>query len=229
MGRLLAILGIGLTFGYLGYGWIQVEGRITSLQTMGLNEVGDFLAGVFGPIAILWLVLGFFQQGIELRQGTKALLLQGEELQNSVEQQRQLASTSLQALQLEMEQRKEQEGRYRHSLRPIFHLENMEIGMEDGRYVASCRLFNDGSQVYSLSVVFAKGGNKHHCATMRTMERGSYSDFFITWHRESPGDVITIDVEYSAHDSVQEVSRFVSVSDDRPGTLSFRHDRGFKV
>lgn len=55
-----------------------------------LNEWGDFLGGVFGPLAFLWLVLGFFQQGEELKQNTKALKLQADELKNSVEQQRSL-------------------------------------------------------------------------------------------------------------------------------------------
>ena len=31
-----------------------------------LNEIGDFMAGVFAPLALLWVVLGYFQQGKEL-------------------------------------------------------------------------------------------------------------------------------------------------------------------
>lgn len=58
------------------------------------NEVGDFLAGSFAPLAFFWLVLGFFQQGSELRNSGRALWLQGEELRNSVEQQRQLVDVT---------------------------------------------------------------------------------------------------------------------------------------
>ncbi len=58
------------------------------------NEVGDFLAGAFAPLAFFWLVLGFFQQGSELRNSGRALWLQGEELRNSVEQQRQLVNVT---------------------------------------------------------------------------------------------------------------------------------------
>lgn len=63
-----------------------------TLQELGLNEIGDFLAGVFGPIAFLWLVLGYFQQGRELRISSDALRLQAEELKNSVEQQTHLVA-----------------------------------------------------------------------------------------------------------------------------------------
>jgi hypothetical protein len=50
---------------------------------MKANEWGDVFAGVFAPIAFAWLVLGFLQQGDELR-------LQVHELQESVDQQRKL-------------------------------------------------------------------------------------------------------------------------------------------
>lgn len=50
------------------------------------NELGDFLAGAFSPVAFLWLVLGYMQQQKELKQNTQALMLQAEELKGSVEQ-----------------------------------------------------------------------------------------------------------------------------------------------
>lgn len=50
---------------------------------MPANEVGDFLAGAFSPLAFAWLVLGFIQQGIELRQNSAALILQAEELKSA--------------------------------------------------------------------------------------------------------------------------------------------------
>lgn len=87
MGRLLAAFGVVLTVCYLLFAWWLVGDRVLSLKMMALNEVGDFLAGVFGPLAILWLVLGFFQQGMELRQSTQALRMQADELKSSVTQQ----------------------------------------------------------------------------------------------------------------------------------------------
>lgn len=50
-----------------------------------LNAVGDFLAGVFAPLAFFWLVRGFYQQGKGLEQNSMALNLQAQELQASTE------------------------------------------------------------------------------------------------------------------------------------------------
>lgn len=33
-----------------------------------LNEFGDFLAGVFAPVAFFWLILGYMQQGKQLEK-----------------------------------------------------------------------------------------------------------------------------------------------------------------
>jgi len=73
------------------------------LLEMKLNELGDFLAGFFAPLAFLWLVLGYLQQGEELQHSTKALKLQAEELRNSVEQQRELVEVTRQQLDNERE------------------------------------------------------------------------------------------------------------------------------
>ena len=50
-----------------------------------LNAVGDFLAGVFAPLAFFWLVRGFYQQGKGLEQNSIALRLQAEELKSSTD------------------------------------------------------------------------------------------------------------------------------------------------
>jgi len=49
------------------------------------NELGDFLAGSFAPLAFLFLYLGYKQQGKELRQNTRALNIQAAELRISNE------------------------------------------------------------------------------------------------------------------------------------------------
>lgn len=73
----------------------------TAMLELEPNEVGDFLSGMFAPLAFLWLVLGFFQQGEELRHSGDALWLQGQELQNSVQQQRELVEVTREQLQFE--------------------------------------------------------------------------------------------------------------------------------
>lgn len=72
--------------------WIVAAGllawlRQADLWAMELNEWGDFFAGVFAPLAFLWLVLGYLQQGEELR-------MQAAELNASVKQQRALVEVA---------------------------------------------------------------------------------------------------------------------------------------
>lgn len=87
-------IGAALTGIYvLGMGTL-VAARWEDFAKLELNALGDFLAGAFGPIAFLWLVLGYMQQGRELRVNSEALRLQAEELANSVEQQQQIAEAT---------------------------------------------------------------------------------------------------------------------------------------
>ena len=77
--------------------------EVGAFSEMAPNEWGDFFAGVFAPLAFLWLVLGYLQQGDELRLSTDALRLQAEELRNSVEQQRALVQVSREQVESERE------------------------------------------------------------------------------------------------------------------------------
>ena len=85
-----------------------------------LNEWGDFIAGFSAPLAFFWLVLGYMQQGDELRQSTQALHLQAEELKNSVEQQTQLVLVAREQMQQETEALSEERKLRREAARPKF-------------------------------------------------------------------------------------------------------------
>ena len=89
------VVGLGI---YSAFEWQH-------MLAMKPDEFATFLSGVFAPLAFLWLVLGFRQQGDELQNSARALWLQGEELRNSVEQQRQLVEVSREQLNSELEDR----------------------------------------------------------------------------------------------------------------------------
>lgn len=69
-----------LTAAYLAAaGWILAESALDYTRTnnlpfsaatgmMGLNEWGDFLAGICGPIALIWVVVSVIMQGMELKE-----------------------------------------------------------------------------------------------------------------------------------------------------------------
>lgn len=88
--------------------WLAVAGYILHRSPVPLadlkpNEWGAFLAGTFAPVAFFWLVVGYFQQGDELRLSTETHRLQADELKNSVEQQRALVEVSRQQVEAERE------------------------------------------------------------------------------------------------------------------------------
>ncbi|WP_159955678.1 hypothetical protein [Pseudomonas sp. R76] len=82
---------------------VLVYWKRASLPGLELNAIGDFLAGVFGPIAFLWLVLGYLQQGRELKLSSEALQLQAQELKNSVDQQKEMVGIAGRQLETELE------------------------------------------------------------------------------------------------------------------------------
>ncbi|MDR7653726.1 hypothetical protein [Acinetobacter junii] len=93
---LLIILIVTLIYLFI----VMIITDLSEYATLKLNEKGDLLAGVFSPLAFLWLVYGYLQQGQELKQNTLALNLQAQELQNSVEQQKVLAKAALEQLSI---------------------------------------------------------------------------------------------------------------------------------
>ncbi len=65
------------------------------------NEWGDLAAGFAAPLAFFWLVLGFLQQGKELRLSSRALMLQVTELKSTVKHQADLAQATKQQVEMD--------------------------------------------------------------------------------------------------------------------------------
>lgn len=71
----------------------------SELRNMKPNEWADFAAGATAPLAFLWLILGYMQQGDELRQNTCTLEMQKEELHNQVAETQRLVEAGLMTAQ----------------------------------------------------------------------------------------------------------------------------------
>ena len=105
------------------------------------NAWGDFFAGSFAPLAFLWLVLGYLQQGEELNLSTRALQLQAEELKNSVEQQRALVEVTRQQVESERAALEEERQLRVEQVKPKFL-----VGSNGGTF------YSDGKVRYNLTV-----------------------------------------------------------------------------
>lgn len=149
------------TFYIFGFTVICV-GRFDDLRCLSLNELGDYLAGAFGPLALAWLVFGYFQQGDELRQGTEALRLQTAELNSSVIQQAKLASANETALR-----------NHENSLEPLFKVVEADSGWDnEGDFHFSFTLHNLGEYCEEVSVVAELGGREYPSKAIGTMFSG---------------------------------------------------------
>ncbi|MBT9462528.1 hypothetical protein [Hydrogenophaga sp.] len=101
------------------YAYVQRD----PVMKMTPNELGDALAGAASPLAFLWLVLGYLQQGEELRQNTTALNLQVKELQASVDQQRALVETTQRQHEFELAREEERRRATFLSNQPVFDVQ----------------------------------------------------------------------------------------------------------
>lgn len=97
--------------------------RWPELVAMDLETLATAISGAISPLALAWLVVGYFQQGIELRLNTQALRLQANELQNSVNEQKALnthqallAKVAQQQLVVELERSRQERELSRRSL-----------------------------------------------------------------------------------------------------------------
>lgn len=152
MSKNLTWIGIAITAAYLVAAALLGWGEWDKFSEMKPNEVGDFLAGVVGPLALLWLILGYFQQGEELKQSTEALRLQAEELRNSVAQQQAMVEVTKQQAEAQLEAFRREKEEQRRSVSPLFVLAS------DGGYARGnvqtygFRLQNHGATVTELTI-----------------------------------------------------------------------------
>jgi len=170
MSNILSLIGIVLSAIYSYFVYRLVSGRLDTLDKIPLNELGDFFAGIFGPLAILWLVLGFLQQGSELRQNTKALELQAEELRNSVSQQEQLVDISWRQHEINIESLKEEKERLIKLSEPRFVVAGYEHKIDDG-YLLIGHFQNIGATATQVSAKFTAANSTSQINTVHLWEK----------------------------------------------------------
>ena len=96
-----------------------------------LNELCDFLAGIFAPIAFFWLILGYIQQGKQLDQNTKALEQQEKALQLQIDEMKEGVKQQAELVNIQKTQYEEQQN----LLEPRFIISDAEVFNVLGREV----------------------------------------------------------------------------------------------
>ncbi|GED78403.1 hypothetical protein PFL02_52530 [Pseudomonas fluorescens] len=177
-GEKTRILGGGLgTVVYLVIIAITVALKFDNFLALKLNELGDFLAGVFGPIAFLWLVLGFLQQGRELKLSSDALQLQAQELKNSVEQQAELVKATKTSL-----------ANYEMSLEPLLKISaytSSSVVTSSGQVMCDqLSIHNAGAYCENLLVSVLLGNDKKGIVSCAPLDKGQthslgFNDLFL--------------------------------------------------
>lgn len=150
------------------------------------NEWGDFFAGIFAPLAFLWLVLGYLQQGEELRLSTRALLLQAKELENSVTQQRELVEVTREQVISEREALSYERRLREEAVKPTLLIVGAGGMFHEGGYsIYRLNLSNTGATATGVSVeVIPKDGELVSLLETPLLQRGER--LRLTYARATP-------------------------------------------
>lgn len=191
----LGVLGVTVTFLYLGGIFFFQREKILEIGALELNAFGDFLAGTFGPLAIFWLVLGFFQQGAELKNSVATLKLQAEELRNSVKAQSELVEVAREQLYHDMDHLRSELRTRKNSLQPRFSvaLQHSSGGPKGTKY--RLRVTNIGHRASSVSVGLEVNGNQIWHGKRDLIETGDTIEY-VTDHLSRTIDEAVIEISY---------------------------------
>ena len=190
-----------------------------TLPQLGLNEIGDFLAGAFGPIAFLWLVLGYLQQGRELKISSDALRMQVVELKRSGEQQAHLVAVGREQITAQLAANNYERSRYEKTMnaRLLFNPKGRTV--TGSLFIQSFEIHNVGSDAFELEFL-CKIPDHNFYGTYPVLKRDERvnmpvkferveEDYFSTLHclyKTSDGRNIRFDVSLKINSNNQEIS-----------------------
>ncbi len=159
------------------------------------DEFANTLGGIFSPLAFMWLVLGFLQQGQELRASVNALRLQGQELQNSVEQQRELVNVTKAELAFHADRLAREDEEFERSISPKFEITNVGSAGVGGAdtYRFDFHLTNFGHRVSKVRLYLDE--EQHYHAEISVLDNGAHL-FFGRMMRIKGEEMVLARVEY---------------------------------
>jgi hypothetical protein len=138
-------IALGFTALYVMGAFVVIGYRFCEFVNLPLNSLGDFLAGAFGPLALAWVVFGYFQQGEELRSST-------EEMKFSVAELKRQSETADARFEHERAVQKEQQKRHKSKISPEFKISVLDFRFENQNIICTLELINFGAPVYDVKV-----------------------------------------------------------------------------
>ena len=181
-------IGIFITIVYIGTITLIRWQSFPKLATMPLNEFGDFFAGVFGPLMLLWLILGYMQQQKELQQNTAALELQAEELRKSVEQHKELVKATKEQVQTDQKALEIEQIRTLREAHPVFSITQAGQYSKAGNKIGfKIVLKNNGSPASGVKITTAPDIKEiTNQDVMQYFDTGASIN--IVWNTETSGE-----------------------------------------
>ncbi len=219
-GKVIGLIGVVGTTLYFIYLYCLIGGRFHLLKAMDLNNLGDFFAGVFGPLALFWLILGFLQQGIEIRQNTKALELQVEELKKSVEQQKELVSVSKQQAENYQEVSRFDRQRLLREAKPKFIFQPTGRSQQSGFITFRYVLKNVGQEVSQVSITANKTRDFPDHIEFNHFARDATRSFTFRCPASGPEPDTVLTVSYLDFYDVQGKAQFNIISTGSGSSLN---------
>ncbi|OOW01218.1 MULTISPECIES: hypothetical protein [Pseudomonas] len=154
---------------YVGGAILIMASRFDELLKLELNEIGDLSAGIFGPVAFLWLVLGYMQQGRELKISSEALQMQAAELKESVEQQKSLVEAQHESLR-----------NYERSLEPLLELKHSGSEQIEGDWLECFEIRNFGDYCDNVVMHLSSGGVERNPHSLEPLHKDVVRGFFLS-------------------------------------------------
>ncbi|MDQ4087568.1 MAG: hypothetical protein M3177_06120 [Pseudomonadota bacterium] len=182
----------------------------TAFAGLRPNEWGDFLAGSFGPLALFWLILGFWQQGDELRSSVEALRLQGQELANSVEQQRALVEVTRQQVEAELAARQDEREARRIAQMPLLTLHNAGGYRAGQDRIWRMKITNIGANCSDITLQFTKGLDQRHFFS--ALHTGASESLEFNFSRSNAPNELEVLVSYRTLAGTLEIKRYLLTS-----------------
>lgn len=182
----MTAVGITVSLIYLASITLMRWEDLCQLAVMPLNAMGDFLAGVFGPLTLFWLILGFMQQRKEISQNTEALERQASELSASVTQHRAMVALQEKHLQQNLEQERVKRENEKRASAPFFSLHDVDIDYDRDDFSSYKIVFkNIGKPAVWLNLSSEpplKGG----AAVFDETALNEASGFYVEWIHPTP-------------------------------------------